>query len=353
MSMMKNMIGIGTNRPRRSCLWTVILCGALLFCALPIISSPAQACSPGIPCDVDFTPNDPFNMPISPNASGPNAAKSESGTCDADFMNQIYARAYLEAERENVMSKLIVLKPDSVLEYSCFEQTNSRLADYGGPLFSENDRWWDLEVTIDGKLGFDYIASVPMYTHLCEGDMPCDKLDKSLEALVLTALMEYAGKNFAHDYLGGTANGLNNDFTGSIGDSYLCDHIFAVHQMAKCKDFATYDSFMTFEEIMNFSPDPRTYPTPCSGTQITQERIDIAKNKDFAYAAFDQVSETYREKMEIGKCDDNPIPTGVMTIIRKTEYDLLRNPRNTTETYEEHICPNPGCSYNLTTKKCQ
>ena len=35
-------------------------------------------------------------------------------SCDANFMNQIYAKGFLEAEREVVISNSLIMKPDSV-----------------------------------------------------------------------------------------------------------------------------------------------------------------------------------------------------------------------------------------------
>lgn len=84
------------------------------------LSLPAFAqCINGIPCiDADDTttradPEDP---------SPANVSKSDHGSCSADFMNQIYARAYIEAEREVAMASVAIKKPDSVLEYTCFDQ---------------------------------------------------------------------------------------------------------------------------------------------------------------------------------------------------------------------------------------
>lgn len=88
-----------------------------VFCSLatPVLAQ----CINGLPC----LPKDDTTTRAEPDDASPaNISKNPSATCDADFMNQIYARAYIEAEREVVMASVAIKKPDSVLEYTCFDQ---------------------------------------------------------------------------------------------------------------------------------------------------------------------------------------------------------------------------------------
>ncbi len=50
-------------------------------------------------------------------------------TCDADFNKRMTSRAWMEAEREIEMAEILIKKPRSVLEYSCFL---SQAIDLGG-----------------------------------------------------------------------------------------------------------------------------------------------------------------------------------------------------------------------------
>lgn len=321
---------------------------ALVFCMF----SPQTfaQCVPGLPCVGSLTPNqNPYDGNLPPNTSGQNAEKTDKNTCDADFMNVIYGRAWLEAERENILNEMLIAKPDSTLEYSCFEQANSMTAVIGGPLFNETDYWWDKKVIIDGHIGdhdptWINVDDIPikMYTHMCDGKTPCDKLDISLNDLVLTALKEYTDLNFFHDYIGGTAVGINNDIIGEVGGYYLCDFIYLVNLLARCNNFATYDQFFDFETLANM--DPRLLPQQCQGTPITQEHIDLAKNKDAQYAAFDLVEDLFTDKMETGRCGD-AIPTGVKVKILNPVFDPQGGLTPNAQTYEEHMCSNPGCTY--------
>lgn len=324
----------------------------LAICVWAIVSMPQSfaQCLPGIPCVTGYTPNDPYNPPIDPNESGPNAPKTDMNTCDADFMNQIYSRAWLESEREHLLAELLIAKPDSTLEYSCYEQIVSMTAEIAGPLFNESDYWWNKSIPINGRLGFDYISDVIINVHMCEGDIPCDKLDISLENLVLEALKSYVDTEFSHDYIGGQLVGINNDITGSISNYYLCDYISLVHFMAKCNDFATYDQFFTFEQLIGL--DPRIFPNQCpGGTAITQGHIDLARNEGGGYSFINFMSDIYRDKIEPGQCAD-PIPTGVRVARKTTVFDPSGGASHTFDEYDEHVCVNPGCTY-VPSQGCQ
>lgn len=131
--------------------------------ALAQVTIPATPCLPGLPCDVPLTPNNPTNPNDGPKI-GPNKSKSSSDACDADFMNQIHARAFLEAQREEIINQVTIRKPDSVLEYTCFDQAVRDTAKYAGPIFSESERWKDIRVPLSRSrtgITIGTISSIP------------------------------------------------------------------------------------------------------------------------------------------------------------------------------------------------
>ncbi|HBR69067.1 MAG TPA: hypothetical protein DEA55_06800, partial [Rhodospirillaceae bacterium] len=86
---------------------------------------------------------------------------------DADFMNQIYARTFLEASREIVMNETALRKPDSVMEYSCYDQQMSVTAHRLGPIFSETHQFKNSLVDISGGIfGFVSNEHVPLISGL-------------------------------------------------------------------------------------------------------------------------------------------------------------------------------------------
>lgn len=118
---------------------------AIIFAVLLLLSAPAFAgCAPGLPCNVPLTPNDPVNPGDGPNIPGaPNADRGTGAgsACDADFMNQIYSRAWLESQRDVIKSRILIRKPDSVMEYSCFSQFSDIAGERIAPIFSESTAW--------------------------------------------------------------------------------------------------------------------------------------------------------------------------------------------------------------------
>ncbi|MGB4106970.1 MAG: hypothetical protein WBK55_04155 [Alphaproteobacteria bacterium] len=144
-----------TAAPRhkfRFSFWLKIL--PAILCLAAGANTARAECLPGVPCIVGATPNHPLiygDGPTSPGA--PNQNKATGGgtclpgspasgcTCDADFMNQIYARAWLEGQRDVIKSEVLIRKPDSILEYTCFNQFNDLAVTRAAPLFSETERW--------------------------------------------------------------------------------------------------------------------------------------------------------------------------------------------------------------------
>ncbi len=107
------------------------------------------ACSPGIPCtgyniyDNNSASVDAAYSGSKTGAPAPytNTTGATTSACDGNFMNQIYARAFLEGSREVIMSEQLIHKPDSVLEYTCFDQFVNIAAHNAGTAFSENPFW--------------------------------------------------------------------------------------------------------------------------------------------------------------------------------------------------------------------
>jgi len=227
------------------------------------------ACSPGIPC----TDYDIYNNPdaaTDPALNGPKSGEPlvsgshENGACDANFMNQIYARAYMEANREVIMSQQIIHKPDSVLEYTCFDKFVSVAANNIDNIFSATTDWENRNVNfITSNEPSDSTLRFTNYT--VNRVFPDDQLDNILELLILEDLETYITNNFSHSFLG-EAISIDNDMnTGAIGSgNYECSHMATVWNMAKCIDFGEDDKFRSFEHLV--SNDPRSIPLSCPAT---------------------------------------------------------------------------------------
>lgn len=349
----------------------------------PISALAAPPCLPGLPCEgVFLTPTDPISPAPGPNTPGPNISSQNlpklssypapdgNNTCDADFMNQIYAKAFLEAEREVVVNSMYIRKPDSVLEYSCFDQHLANGYDNIAGIFTESTRYQNATVFINGWWG--ETASIPTFngpnTWLYVS-MGTDFHDNSIESAVLSALNGYIlggsrndDGNFEHAFLGGATTVPNTLSYNAGGAQSTCTNMYDIYYLAKCEDFDPNLSFFTLSDLATL-PDPRLLPTQCqppagSGNPhnhgITQALITLSQNQGFTHVNYD-VPQTRLDLVtmyDTGQCAP-PIPTGVMVINEEYSTDLFGNPtlvRN--DQYADMVCPNPSCSLQYNTGTC-
>lgn len=377
-----------------------------VLCALLSLSSYAVSaqddCLPGLPCLTSATINNPWDNEIASNQpDAPNYLKSSRDTCDADFMNQIYARAYLEAEREHTMLQTIIKKPDSVLEYSCFKGILNQYAYHLPGLFSETKDFSASEngshatIDLDGDPNDDYDpeADADYGSDTDFGDLEIDvymgdgytdaygndislsggetRLGKILEALVLRSLYRegsgssaYINANFSNSFLGGSLPVLNHSFSEDISPQpfYLCAKMNLAWFAAKCSNFTGPDTvFYGFEDMAIF--DPRQFPVACEANEdentrmITAENIALAQNIAGANAFYDS-ARFVNDIKTLGYSDFTgdtclpPIPTGVTVIIYKPSNSMIDfSPIK--EEHPDHVCVNPGCFYDVDSNKCK
>lgn len=261
-------------------------------------------------------------------AGGPAMAQT---SCDPQYMDALESRAYLEAQREISMNQNLIVKPDSVLEYTCFHRIMGTLARSPGDRgnFSESNRW---------------------------GEIPnhgATSLDEAFDEVVTSALISYINTNYAHTFLGGRS-GINYtpvNVVGSAGN-YSCDRMLAVWNAARCMNFMnqTQDGFHDFEYLR--TNDPRQLPSACPVNGITSTWINRAFNNQASRyvltpenpmdgtAYTDDPLVSYLNRINpysvapAATCAD-PIPTGV----------VVYRQGSAPEYYFEKVCPNPGCYY--------
>lgn len=212
-------------------------------------------------------------------------------TCDVEYYNVLSDRAWMESERRMEMAQKLLLKPDSVLQYVCF---NKRMEELDSP-------------------GADW------------SNIKAD-MKSTLDKLVKPPLDEYLGKNFNHTMGGGSSNIRPGQ----------CDVMYKVWTFLKCVDFDRND-FMTFDEMANY--DPRQLPSVCPNQQqrrrAWQDAIDAAYPDPDTPARNGGMDERgSNEGYLFADCTrQRPIPTGVM---------IVRPPL---APYEEKVCITPGCSW--------
>ncbi|PCK00229.1 MAG: hypothetical protein COA45_00130 [Zetaproteobacteria bacterium] len=264
-------------------------------------NSALAACSAGIPCtDYDIYTNT--------NAGTNNALNGlkdgTSGACDGNFMNQIYSRAFMEASREVLMSEQLIHKPDSVLEYTCFDELIDMTAHHGA-FFSESQKWDNVTIELwtggehgddtgDGRVDTgscsstcpDHSRDTTINTGAGSGLLPdqddysvfeTDRLDNILQDFLMDSLQDYIDDNFSHTFMGEASTIDNNLSTGSIGNTtYSCSHMSTIWAISKCVDFGEDDRFRSFAHLVGTNAnegDPRTIPQACSPARQSNDSI--------------------------------------------------------------------------------
>lgn len=225
------------------------------------------------------------------------AVIAEGVGCDPEFAEVMGERAWMEGEREIETAQRILLKPDSILQYSCFVREAASAALAANTIFSDKKESGQL----DRYLG--YVAMSPA------GTGPGGT---------------YLNSNFGHNFAGG--------FYGSGGP---CANMAAVWQFVKCTDF-NMDWFKTFEELA--ASDFRTEPWACNSAARNQAWADAMvaafppPATPAAPGGMDMLVH-YNQWMFGADCaNSRPIPTGITVM-------------NGTTALQDHVCPSPGCYY--------
>ena len=263
------------------------------------------------------------------------SAQFAASPCDPKYYESLEARAWLEAQREITQNQNLIFKPDSVLEYTCFDKQLREVAAHAEQMFSETQRWEEI--------------------------LPNTSMDTALQNLVSASIVAYDQANFAGSLLGGRVSvdgwgsaGKPKSATGptyapeatiAAAQPYACDVMQAVWMKAKCMDFihaSGEDGFFTFADY-RASPDKRFLPSRCSTTPLAQWATDIDKSTGNATPWKNDDVETYLNKVFPpsgcgikGDKKGTRIKTGM--IVQTSDTALP-------EFYNEHACLVPGCHW--------
>ena len=193
-------------------------------------------------------------MSVSAHAAATRVMDSEG--CDPEFWGVLEGRASIEAERENEAAWRLILKPDSVLQYSCFAQHVTALGVAADVMFSDRETapLYTSHALVAPRL--PPATPIPLGPNGPDPLVPLppnyqDALDDMLEDIVVEPMEEYLDTNFGHNYAGGLHP------TGGV-----CAHMAAVWQFVKCEDF-NQDLFVNDFDFP--STDIRAIPSVASG----------------------------------------------------------------------------------------
>jgi hypothetical protein len=307
-------------------------------------------------------------------AAGVASASSAPTTpCDPQYMDALEARAYMEAQREVSQNQNYILKPDSVLEYTCFDKFLEH--------FSEDTNWGS---TCDAYPFSDSCRWGAVFMQ------PAYSIWGSVDRVVTRALQAYLTGQFSYNtrnYLYGRATNQYppSDIATEVGapgaptdKTYACTEMEAVWMQAHCYNFAQepdHDAFYQFDWYK--TNDPRanapktttgwkgaggmcTVATPYSSNDAIIEAFNGAANDakyDMAENLWSSTGMTdttpYKADpvlthldliMPVGASPSPPAPSACSSVTPiPTGVCVVRAGWN--QVYEDAVCPNPGCYY--------
>jgi hypothetical protein len=211
--------------------------------------------------------------------------------CDTGLFDQMVERARLQGQRRTAVEQNLIYKPDSILEYTCFDRFIDAMPDNASY----------------------YLEAAP------------------LNDLIKTPVQNYISSNFGHDYLGGRATGLT---IGAAGTGYTCDAMAVIWDAARCMNFSPEDPEDNYYDLSSFmtAPEIRRFPNTCT----------VAPSINFGNvpATASTITFTTATNPSTPATDCGlPIPTG--NVINISVGPSESRPA----TFNEKICPNPTCTY--------
>lgn len=263
-------------------------------------------------------------------------AQAQSGTlppsaCDPEYMDAIEARAWLEAQREITMNANLILKPDSVLVYSC-------LGDWVNKFITQ----------INGTVQFT-------------PNLGAAAANSSGQSAI-----EFLSTNFRQNLLADKTDTLPAAFAG--GD--MCDDMTKAWRAAQCANFQQFsnEQFMTFDDLKSGNirnlpdgtqPDPNdqfsaNYAGAIGSGWCNEPEDAYDRNIIQAFNTTDTLDATH-----MGHNVGTPNTLYQFDPIVSSQ-DLIKPAANTSEcqppiftgltvrrsdgtTYSDGFCPNPGC----------
>ena len=231
--------------------------------------------------------------------------------CDPEYYKTLNSRAWLEAQREITQNQNLIFKPDSVLQYTCFDKHLGVVAEATKTMFSEGAQ-------TDGNSN---IARA-----FVSGNFTNDP-DKAL-----------GGRSENQLSTEGIVSQGNNNNNNQNSATYSCDAMNKVWKEARCMNFvdeADSDAFFTLAEYVSDSEDKRFKKGYCPKSPNWQKESDAVKDPQ-GWEKDD--IETFLERFNIENCgkggfESAAIPTGI-----KVLPDLFDETG-----YDEHFCLIPGC----------
>ncbi|MGH1399392.1 MAG: hypothetical protein ACRBCT_09280, partial [Alphaproteobacteria bacterium] len=297
--------------------------------------------------------------------AGAVSAQNLPESCDSDFYDVMEARGTMEAVREMEIAQALILKPDSVMEYSCFSDTAGAVQSWADGVFS--DAIFSSEMFQDPPEMFtpadDATSSFPQFLPTIDdtavtpfhyggqdtvifGPNPppglpeifgSGRLDMAMGNLVFQSLDSFHFDNFFHAYAGGAFF----PRPGSVVPN-VCNPMDLVWEFFKCQNFnaAFHDAhFIRLEDFPSFDPRFRPLNIACSdpNRNATLQAVLAASKTAPGGAGGVEAVVTYMDLMDSASCSSlDPVFTGIK-VFRNSPLGMI--------SYEDAVCPAAGCYF--------
>jgi hypothetical protein len=234
-----------------------------------------------------------FMLGLTVLSAGIHTAAAMDPLCDTGLFDQMTERARLQSQRRTAVEQNLIYKPDSILEYTCFE------------------RFLDV---MPGNITYSLTAT-------------------PLNDLIKTPVEEYLNDNFSHSYLGGRAPaGLT--VGAASATAYTCDAMSVVWDAARCMNFGPEEPEDSYYDLSSFmsAPEIRRYPNICNAPTTVAFGVVPTTATLIAFTA---ATNPTTPSTDCGL----PIDTGNV-------IDISVGPGETRpQVFNEKLCPNPTCTY--------
>lgn len=230
----------------------------------------------------------------------------DGSSCDSEFLDVIKARGWMQAKRELEVAQSTIVKPDSVLTYSCFDQRVTEAKN---------------EIMSDGSI---------------------------TNGLVGAPLINYMTGNFEQNLAAGNFRDSNDDeFDPFLYPDDICGLMGVVWHGAQGSDWdgvhcenANEIRFISFETLTN--SDYRSFPQGCNAAEPDHHnkwQAAVAATSPIPSNIMETVASYMPPTIDFLNVDDckDPIPTGLIVNIAKPGVDDKQRP--------DRICAVPGCYY--------
>ena len=253
-------------------------------------------------------------------------------SCDVGMWDRLTERSSLIGQQEMEVAQNLILKPDSVLEYSCFVYLASMMqGNVADDTASRSIRWGIDRPSIDfvDDNGNPYDFWRPFATTWLSGPIEMYGVSADpIDNMIQEPLLAYLDNNYGQFFGGGR---MDNAWTDSLGRPIQpCAAMAAVWDQVHCDN---NESDMFFQLTALPGTDVRQFPAACDPVLYTTDRAaDTQAALDIAFPAAGPVA-TFVDVVDVADCSTQiPVPTG-LTVERNGN------------TFEDKFCVAPGCTY--------